>query len=216
MTEIMVLSTLHQFHGEANYYTYDHLSQIIKAFSPNVLAVELTPADLKARRPQRFKQEYQYSVYPLLDELKCEVIPLEPSEPEYSELVQLSKKAWEDLEKHNPAAVEQFNLYVRTLYDVLFNWWSSPLDVDSPETDRHFEVKHRYQNALFGKNEERDWERWNQHFLEQILAAVARFPGCRMLVLIGAEHAYWLRKRLRKQDGVRLLEASAILSGITG
>ncbi len=212
MTEIMALSTLHQLHGEVDYYTYDHLSQIIRQFAPDVLAVELTPADLKARKAQRIKQEYQHSVFPLLDELQCEAVALEPSEPEYSELVQLAKKSVEDFGKNNPAAMEQFSLYARTLYDVLLNWWRSPIDVNSPETDRHFEIKHRYQNKLFGKDEETGWERWNQHFLKQILATVERFPQGRLLIVVGAEHAYWLRMRLREQEGVALLEAETVLS----
>ena len=63
----MVLSTLQQLIGDADYYPYNHLFPIIKSFSPNMLAVELTPADLKARKLQRVKQEYQYSIYPLID-----------------------------------------------------------------------------------------------------------------------------------------------------
>lgn len=214
MTEILVLSTLHQLHGQLDYYTYDHLSHIITSFAPEVLAVELTPDDLHARKPQRVKQEYQQSVYPLLDALGCETIPLEPAEPLYSELVGLGKKAMEDLQKRNPAAVEQFGLYVNALYDVLFNWWRSPLDVNSSETDRHFEIKHRYQNEVFGEDEEKGWELWNQHFLEQILAAAAKYPEGRILVLVGAEHSYWLRKHLREQPAVRLLAAEEALSSI--
>ncbi len=214
ITEIMVLSTLHQLHRELDYYTYSHLSEIIRGFAPDVLACELTPADLAARKPQAVKQEYQNSVYPLLDELPCEPLPLEPPEPKYSELVQLGKRAVEELSERNPSAIEQFSLYVNALYEVLLNWWDSPMDVNSAETDRHFEIKHKYQNALFGKDEEAGWEGWNRHFLEQILVKAAERPECRMLVLVGVEHAYWLRKRLRNQGDVRLLDTVTVLSDI--
>ena len=213
--DVAVLATLHQLHGEVDYYTYDHLTALIGSFAPDILAVELTPSDLATRRPQPVKQEYQHSVYPLLDKLQCEVVPLEPSEPEYSEWVRLGREAVEELESRNPAAVEQFGQYVNALYGVLFEWWGSPLDVNAAETDRHFEVKHRYQNAVFGEKEERGWELWNQHFLAQILAVADRCPGCRMLVLVGVEHGYWLRKRLREQAGVRLVEATEMFSETT-
>jgi len=199
---IVVLSTLHQLHDATDYYTYDHLSQLIKRFAPDVLACELTPVDLETRKPQAVKQEYQHSVYPLLDELCCQAIPLEPPEPKYSELSQLGRRAAEELKRRNPEAMEQFGLYVNALYDVLFGWWSSPLDVNSAETDRHFEIKHRYQHALFGEDEETGWEGWNQHFLEQILMAAAERPGGKILALVGVEHAYWLRKRLRERGDV--------------
>ncbi len=210
--EIMVLSTLHQLHGEVSYYTYGHLSQIIESFSPDILAVELTPADLQERKTQKVKQEYQYSVYPLLDKLQTKVVPLEPSEPKFSELVQMAKRAQEDLQKRAPEAMEQFALYVNALYDVLLGWWRSPRDVNSAETDRHFEIKHKYQNALFGEYERKGWDLWNQHFLEQILAEVTKNTKGRMLVLVGAEHSYWLRRRLREQVDVQYLEAEAVLA----
>ncbi len=212
MTDILVLSTLHHLHGEVDYFTYEDLSRIIENFAPDILAVELTPSDLATRKPQQVKQEYQHSVYPLLDKLGCEAIPLEPPEPKYSQLVGLGRNAEEDLKQRSPSALEQFSLYVNALFDVLFDWWRSPLDVNSAETDRHFEIKHRYQNAVFGKDEESGWERWNEHFLEQILAAAARRPEGRMLVLVGVEHGYWLRKRLRDQPGARLLEAKTALA----
>jgi len=210
--EIMVLSTLHQIHGEVSYYTYDHLSQIIESFSPDILAVELTPADLRARKQQHVKKEYQHSVYPLIDKLQPKVVPLEPSEPKFSELVQMGKQAREDLQKRSPAAMEQFAMYVTALYDVLFDWWRSPHDVNSAETDRHFEIKHRYQSALFGENEAKGWDLWNTHFLEQILVETTKNASGRMLVLVGVEHGYWLRKRLREQAGVQHLEAEAVLA----
>ncbi len=211
MTDILVLSTLHQLHGELPYYTYEHLSQIIENFSPDILAVELTPADLAARKPQQIKREYQHSVYPLLETNQWSVIPLEPGEPTYSELVQKGKKAMETLAKEHPEAMEGFGLYVNALYQVLLGWWKSPLDINSAETDRHFEVKHTYQNALFGKDEEEGWELWNQHFLEQILAAATSCAECRILVLVGAEHGYWLRGALRKQEGIHMLEPASVL-----
>ncbi len=210
--EIIVLSTLHQLHGEVSYYTYGHLARIIEDLSPDILAVELTPADLAERKPQSVKQEYQHSVYPLFDKLRSKVVPLEPSEPKFSELVQMGKQAREDLQRRDPAAMEQFGMYLQALYDVLLGWWRSPRDVNSAETDRHFEIKHRYQGALFGENEAKGWELWNQHFLEQILVEATKDTGGRMLVLVGVEHSYWLRGRLREQVGVQHLEAEAVLA----
>jgi len=214
MPEIMVLSTLHQLHGKVKYYTYEDLSKIIEKFKPDMLAVELRPVDVEKRIEQPVKQEYQYSVYPLIDKLKCKVVPLEPSEPKYSELVELYKKSSEELQKNNPEALKQFGIYVNALYEVLLNWWSSPIDVNSSETDRHFEIKHKYQHALFGKDEERGWELWNQHFLKRILDAASECKECRILILVGAEHAYWLRKKLREQKGVKLLNTPRVLEDL--
>ena len=209
--EIMVLSTLHHLHGDVDYYTFEYLSQIIEKFSPEVLAVELTPADLESRREQRIKQEYPKSVYPLLDKLQCKVVPLEPPEPAYSEMVEMGRRAKERLEKEEPNTVRQFGLYVNVLYSELLEWWSSPIDVNATESDRHIEIKHKYQSILFGEDEENGWERWNQHFLEQILGEAVKGKEGKMLVLVGLEHSYWLRKQLASREDIELLDATSIL-----
>ncbi len=214
--KVMVLATLHQLHGQVDFYTFEDLTRILKRFSPEVLAVELTPQELKDRRPQPVKQEYPRSVYPLLDALPWEVVPLEPEEPLYSELVALGRRAVENLQRRSPDTLEHFGLYVNTLYQVLLRWWRSPAEVNSAETDRHMEIKHGYQSALFGDDEKTGWERWNQHFLDRILEATARHPQGRMLVLVGVEHAYWLRQHLREQEGVALMDTPSVLAEIQG
>ena len=49
-TKIFVLSALHQLHEQTKFYSFEMLSQIIEKQKPDVLAVELTPADLQTRR----------------------------------------------------------------------------------------------------------------------------------------------------------------------
>jgi hypothetical protein len=65
-SEVVVLCALHQMHEQAPFYTYADLSAAIERLHSDVLAVELTPADLKDKVEQKNKREYQNSVYPLL------------------------------------------------------------------------------------------------------------------------------------------------------
>jgi hypothetical protein len=48
--EVIVLSTLHQLHGEVEGYSYAKLSNLIEWLDPDVLALELTASDLASRR----------------------------------------------------------------------------------------------------------------------------------------------------------------------
>ncbi len=210
-TNVTVLATLHHLHGAIEWFDFDDLAQIIRTIAPDFLGVELTPADLAARREQPIKQEYQNSVYPLLDEHGFEAFPLEPPEPKYSQLVAMGKSAREGLSQRSPDAEQCFGHYVQSLYDTLFEWWQSPFDVNSEETDRHFEIKHKFQNAVYGPDEQEGWDKWNQHFLDQILDVSSRQAGARVLVLVGVEHAYWLRKRLRAIEGIRLVDMRAYM-----
>jgi len=91
---------------------------------------------------------------------------------------------------------------VESLYAILERRWTSAVAVNSPETDLAFAVKHRFQSAVFGAGEAAAWEGWNRHFLAQVMAAAEAHPGRRILVLVGAEHTYWLRRELASQDVV--------------
>ncbi len=80
-SEVIVVSTLHQFHAQTDAYTFDDLAQLVEKLSPDVLTLELTQADVAERREQGVKQEYQRSIYPLLEGRSYPVVALEPDEP---------------------------------------------------------------------------------------------------------------------------------------
>lgn len=212
--EVIVLSTLHQLHEQTPGYSFHDLSEIIEQLRPDVLAVELTAGDLESRREQSVKQEYQRSVFPLLDKHQYAVVPLEPPQPLFDELVGLSRQARNQLIEQNPAGAEAFNVYTDSLYEMLTQRWVSSGQVNSPMTDLLFESKHLFQNALFGPAEVRVWESWNQHFLQKILTAADANPGKRILVLVGAEHSYWLRARL-ETSAIVLRDTERMIGSLT-
>lgn len=209
--EVIVLSTLHQLHAETEGYSFTDLSEVIEQLQPDILAVELTAEDIESRRDQSTKQEYQRAVFPLLDKHDYDVVPLEPPQPLYDELVGLFRKSQNDLGEQNPAGAESFNLYADSLFEFLGERWDSPGAVNSRATDILFESKHRFQSVLFGSEEAQAWQGWNQHFLQQILKTAEAHPGKRILVLVGAEHAYWLRAHLADSEVV-LLDTQRLLA----
>jgi hypothetical protein len=213
-SEVIVLCTLHQLHEETPYYTYVDLSTEIERLHPDVLAVELTPADLKAKAEQKNKREYQNSVYPLLQRHNWTAVALEPEDPHRSELIGLLREAEESVRQASPQKDEAFQTYVDGFFKYLLSTWHSPADVNASWTDHLFAVKHRFQNTLYGSKEEQGWEGWNQHFLGQIVAAAKQNPGKRIVVLVGAEHGYWLREHLREQAGVDVLDTESLLRGL--
>lgn len=190
-SEVVVLATLHQFHETHKGYSFAQLSEIIEKIDPDILAVELTPDALKNRTVQKTKIEYQRTVFPLIDEHGYKAIPLEPPQPEYSRFIELLTESNKEVREKHPEKLEAFSVYSNQLYAYLFDKWTSPAAVNSPETDAMFEVKHRFQNALFGEKELTVWNGWNSFFLDQIIKTAKLSPGKRILVLVGVEHAYW-------------------------
>lgn len=210
-SEVVVLCALHQLHEQAPFYTYADLSAAIEQLHPDVLAVELTPADLKGKAKQNNKREYQNSVYPLLRRHNWATIALELEGPRRTELIDLLRGAEESLQKTSPQKDEAFDTYNDTLFKYLLSEWQNASDVNASWTDRLFAVKHSFQHGLYGPQEEQGWEGWNQYFLEQIVTAAKQNPGKRIVVVVGVEHGYWLREHLHKQDGVRLLDTEDLL-----
>jgi hypothetical protein len=199
-SEVVVLCALHQMHEKAAFYSYADLSAAIERLQPDILAVELTEADLKEKVEQKNKREYQNSVYPLLRRHPWIAVPLEPSEPRRSELIGLMRQAEESLRQSAPQKDEGFDTYTDTLFRYLFSEWHSAVDVNASWTDRLLAVKHQFQSAIYGPNEDAGWEGWNQHFLQEIV-----------VVIVGVEHGYWLRGHLRGQAGVDLQDTEALL-----
>lgn len=210
-TEVIVLSTLHQFHSTNTKYSFETLAKTIERINPDVLAVELTPNDLESRREQKVKTEYVRSVFPLIDKHKYKTVALEPNEPLYSELINLLKESNKENQENFPQKVEAFTTYSNAVYDYLFKYWTSIEAVNSSETDALFEVKHNFQNSLFGEKEAKVWNDWNSYFLKQIKDSAAKNKGKRILVLVGAEHSYWLRKNLQNDPEINLFKIKDLL-----
>lgn len=202
--EVVVLATLHQFHADHPCYGYAVLQDAVRTLAPDAVAVELTAADLAERRPQTVKREYPEAVYPLLDAGGIEAIALEPDPPGYGELVGRFREGQRVLAEQHPGRAEAFGIYDTAVYEHLFERWTSLAAVNDAQTDAVLDSKHRFQSALFGEPEVDAWEGWNGHFLARILDAASERPGQRIVVLVGVEHAYWLRRELARASAVRL------------
>ncbi len=61
--EILILPTLHKLHHEVSSYSFEALATTLAALKLDILVVELTDADLKSRKKQRMKVEYNEVVF---------------------------------------------------------------------------------------------------------------------------------------------------------
>lgn len=208
---VVVLDTLHQMHADVPAYGNTALGRAIERLKPDVLCVELQPDDLTARPPEKTKQEYPAVVYPLIDRHHYRVYAMEPAEPLYGTLLAPYRANTVAFSGREPAQAKAFAQYVDGLYAVLKARWTSPAAVNDEVTDAALRAKHALQEALMGPAEHTGWEAWNGHFLEVVQRAARENPGRRIVVLVGAEHGYWLREHLRDASGVTLLDTSAAL-----
>lgn len=206
VAEIIVLSTLHQYQPRVRNYGYADLSSIVEGLAPDVLALELSAEDIAERRPQRAKQEYPQSIFPLLDRRPFITIPLEPSGRLRAELGGKLVRSEQDFLRDAPEIAQAFEALEEQLFWSLLDRWRSACDVNSAETDALFAAKHRLQDAIAPREQAAAWEAWNQHFLRQIIQAAISHAGKRIVVVAGAEHGFWLRGHLKAQPNLKLLD----------
>ena len=195
---VVLLPTLHQFHAVARTYGFRTLRQIIEELRPDVLALELTQADVERRQPQRSRMEYQKCVYPYLDLHELSLIALEPGEPLFSQLVRQLDDAKKALKQASPERHAEFQDYALDLFSELVQSWDSPAAVDSPGTDQVLADKHARQGRLYGSRYQDARFRWNEHFAQTIGSAAGAHPGKRIVALVGVEHVHLLRPRLEE------------------
>jgi hypothetical protein len=186
-------------------YDFSELARIIEQLRPSVLAVELTADALAARSPQATKREYPEVVYPLLERFGFPAVPLEPDEPLYGSLVRAMRESFDRVGRTDPEIdllFDSFNDRLPTAH--LRPRWRSAAAVNDAVTDAVFEAKHVLQDVVYGADHAEAWAAWNEHFAQRIGVAAMQRPGKRVVVLVGVEHGYWLRARVREMTGLRL------------
>ena len=116
-----------------------------------------------------------------------------------------------DLSERDPKAKKEFEDSVWKLFGSLAQEWDTPESVNSERTDSIFQEKHNRQNILYGPTYQEAWDEWNSNFAEVIRHVATSSPGKLVLVLVGAEHRYWLRARLASEESMNLKTAVEVL-----
>jgi hypothetical protein len=210
--EVAVLATLHAMHADVPAYSAKVLERTILGLSPDVLCIEVRPERYAERAPEANKVEYPQVVYPLIDAHGYAVYPMEPAAPRFDAILGPYLAAGRAFQAAQPGVAAAFSAQNEALYATLRHYWTSPARVNDAVTDAQMRAKHGLQAALVGPGEQAGWEAWNQHFLDVVVRAAQAHPGKRIVVLVGAEHAYWLRERLSRQPGLRLLDTAMLVS----
>jgi truncated hemoglobin YjbI len=210
--QVVVLAALHRMHEQVPAYSGQVLSASIQRLAPDVLCLEVTPDRLQARAPEANKIEYPQVVYPLLERGNYALYAMEPPEPLYTQIGAAYMQATQAYAAAHPEDWEAFTTYGRHMYASLRSHWTGPAQVNDAVTDQMLRARHALQEALIGPGERDGWEAWNMHFLKVITQAAREHPGKRIVVVVGAEHGYWLRERLDGLADVQLMDTTALLA----
>lgn len=211
-TPVFVLATLYNRHASVPAYSHDSLAQIIRRINPEVLVLDVSPRELKAREVALSKAEYPQVIFPFMEAHALPTYPAEPDEPEFTRVVSQLGADLKRFQTEQPAVAAADRAHNEATYQALAHLWRSPAAVNGPVTDLLLSARRRYQDQMAGSGVAEAWRWWNQHALAMVQRAVAEHPGRRVLVLIGVENCGPLRAALAKEPNVQLVDMASWLS----
>jgi hypothetical protein len=204
--ELFVLGTLYKRHETVPAYDLAALKKTIVAIRPEVLVLDVSPSELAEQKVHPGKIEYPGVIFPLVRGGRYRVYAGEPAEPMFTEIVQALDGANRRLTQDTPENRATIQKYSDATYEALATIWVSPADVNNEVTERMLGGKQALESRLVGAVHRDSWARWNRHAVEVALRAVRENPGKRVLMITGIENCAGVRKHLRRQNSINLVD----------
>ncbi len=204
--QVYVLGTLYSRHERVPVFDFTKLRRIIEAVGPDVLVLDVSPAELKARKVHPSKAEYPAVVFPLLEQRAFKTYAAEPDEPMFSEIVQAITAVRKQLQAADPATMAALKAHDDASYAALALRWRSAADVQDGVTRTVLEAKLALNDALIGPIEADGDRRWNAHMADVVHGAAMAAPGKRVLALTGIENRGPVVDLLAPRPGLALVD----------
>ncbi len=205
-TDVFVLASLYRRHQSTAAYDLPALRRTILAIRPDVLVLDCTPNELKEGKVHASKIEYTGVIFPLLREGRYAVVPAEPDEPMFSEIVQSVGEERKRFSLQRPETAAALETYVSHAYAALGHHWQSPAAIHDEVTATVLKGVKALEDELYGPANADGQRRWNRHWTEAILRAVAEHPGKRVLAVTGVENRPFIVEALRQDPRVKMID----------
>ena len=193
-TRISLLSTLADMHTQSIQYNLTALTDILTQVSPDLLYVEVPQYDWELGRLDQAPVEVQRSLLPMAELSRTVVVPVAPDARQFNDFA--PRTGWR-------AGL------VRWL-DQILRWAQRQANSAEAIHTWSFEgVCHtlcHLSQWSWEADARRAWEEQNQSMLDNILQAIRRDPGRRILVAVQCQRTHWLKLRLKKVPDIELVD----------
>jgi len=190
-TRVAVLGTLAEFHRRPIPFDLPALVQLVAALNPDLLCLDMAPAQWQQRDFEGLPPEYVEGLIPLADQTDIVVVPIGGAR----------------------LPVEPTALGRRGQLIALLRGWLTAIQRTAPDpTDVNQGWRHDLSNLLYhlidrlvGGQVEQQWRTHRHHLAQQVLALARRDPGRRILVVVNVRHCHHLRPALRAYAEVEVV-----------
>ncbi len=209
-TELFILGALHGLHEREDSFGYDVLGRVIKAISPDVILLEVTPEELAGKLDTKGRPEYPRVIWPMLTGQAPKAYAMEAGPPLYGELTSDASKRFTDFKQQSPTEDAALTDHSKATSDVLIAHWKSVADTQDETTDVLARARSRL-NAALVKGSNAGQRRWDSTMVDVVRKAIADNPGKRVLVLGSYRNRFMFVEELAGTKRVQLVDMKAWL-----
>lgn len=198
-----VLGVLGDLHADPafNHYGLAELEDRVRAFRPDVLCLDITPDDwLRYRHDPAGSGLAPVYASCLLPLAEAEVVAVAPVNGSTEDLRALERAAQADPRLAGGGRAERERLTALWRRAEL-----GPLCCNDEESQAAARLCHEARLRLAPEVEQVLWQQRNDDLVAAVMDVLRENPGRRVLVVVGAEHVYWVREALGRAEGLELL-----------
>lgn len=225
--EVIVLGTIHSQHKTAVEYSLTELKAIIKAINPDYILAEIPPDRFRIANKQfqetgsitepRVLQYPEFSevVFPLSKEMSFIIKPVSAWTEDMAnareaklEALKFDKKRAQDWRTYQEARANSSKLFQKNITNF------SPEIIHTDDFDTILEVELSVFKKLFNDDLGKGgWENINQAHYKLIDKELNKIKcqGKRVLIMFGAGHKGWLKRKLKTRTDISLKNVLDIL-----
>ncbi len=195
-SRVAVLGTLAELHQEPIKYNLKTLRQLVKEIEPDLLCAEIRPNDWQAGDLSRMPPEYAEALVPLARRTNIIIVPVSCSTGR--ELVAPRGRHWLRL---RGGIVRLLNGQLRLMQRLA----NGPETINSGSFGMFCDTVCSLTAWVCGPEARQRWDESNRAILDNVLAAIRRDPGSRVLVTVDCRRRHRLEHSLRNLPDVELV-----------
>lgn len=189
-TRLAILGTMSDLHRQPVRYDLKCLQKIVADVSPDLLCAEITRKDWEREDFSRAALEVREALAPVIASTDIVLIPVAPTPERYADFTPDS--GWR-------------NRLVRTL-DRLLRWGQIQADdartINGPWFGAYCHTVCWLTESFWSATDRAAWEKQNEELAENIIAAVKRDSGRRVLVAVQCQRLHRLLPLLHAQENL--------------
>ena len=182
-TSVAVLGTLADFHREPIAYDLGALLGLVKGLEPDLLCLDITREEWATQDFASLPPEYREALVPLARQTDIVVVPVADARPRPEPVLRGLRGA----------------IGARVMQALAYLQRSAPSPAAINQGLRHHLANLLYEvlTGLQGGDLRRDAILHASRLASNVLQAVRRDPGCRVLVVVNVRYCHYLRRNLR-------------------